>query len=404
MKMIWFILVMAFTVSLNAMTTLSLNGATIGVDSQHDQLIWHNVSKLSSDELTELCWNYFQQHLKPIAEFRALTYAEYRMLLLCMFSEICNASALQTELFCMYNRDEKAYGCGAPLLRWYPVDKERLERMKDLYASQQYRSSDRYKRYVQGMKSMIYDSLDEADVYITKVESTPADYDLIKTILTQVASKDGAIGFYEFEFEVPKRNNAALWLSGCYFFYLAKSDFSEKWIELRRYYNQVITRLNSYKTTLTKQGDMTINIEEKLGRQKIGEDWYKMIVNVRKRLHYCVYDAPYVLLVTSFNAVFCAMEERTITTLAVLEKAKAWFWRSNRRVSAIKDLFITYSRVIGDYDDFVINLSTNAAVMQTDRLIELLKLLLGSGYYNSLREQSKLLKQMEHVAQGEWEE
>ena len=63
-----------------------------------------------------------------------------------------------------------------------------------------------------------------------------------------------------------------------------------------------------------------------------------------------------------------------------------------------------FSEQLADTEDVMENLTTKVANLQTGRTIELLKAILGTSAYNGLLEQSKLLKRMQRVAQGEWEE
>lgn len=403
MKVIWCLFVMLLSMALNAMTTLSLNGATIGIASKQDQLVWHNVSKLSSDELTELCWNYFQQHLKPVADVRALTGAEYRMLLLCAFSEMCNASALQTELFrmYMYDRDEKEYGCGVPL-RWLTtVDEARLERMEKQYASPNYRNSETYKRYVQDMKFAIYDDFKFKDSDTGKQLPTDIDYLIIKGVLlcgVTNSISDGGLQYLEQNFN----RDAVLW--DRYHYIMKGSWFPKAWTALRRHYKQIESRLSVYRNALKNQVEMASDTQMRIDRKKFFDIWGEDIESVRVKLHRCVYDAPYTLLVTLENRLLSQVIGSNYDPNSLWDTAFSWLDRNERRVREGKARFLMFSEQLVDVEDVMSNLTTKVAILQTERTITLLKAILGSAGYNALREQSQLLKRMHRVSQGKWDE
>ena len=417
MKMIWFICVMAFTVSLNAMTTLSLNGATIGVASKQDRLIWHNVSKLSCDELTELCWRYFQQYLEPAANARALTDAEYRMLLLCAFSEMCNASALRTELVCVYDRDDKEYGCGFSYSYYRTIDKERLSRIEASYASRNYRLCKTYKRFVLEMRGAIYDDFRFKDEASGVQLPTETDNLIIKTVLSLGVENKTTIDktvkrkmlrgeHYEdlpfLEFLENKHNkNAILWDK---YKYLSSSSqhFPQAWIALRKHYNHIVSRLSSYYSVIKRQaneGDLQVAIK----RREYAHYWGRDIEDIRVKLHRCVYDAPYLLL-TTFLSRSLGTGFDGLYNDSAWDHFSLWINRSDKRITQVKALVLTYLEKMGNPEDVMANLTTRASTLQTIRVINLLKALLGKNSYNALREEQMLLKWMERVGQGKWEE
>ena len=111
-----------------------------------------------------------------------------------------------------------------------------------------------------------------------------------------------------------------------------------------------------------------------------------MIETTRVRLHRCVYDAPYCLLVTNF----CRL----------LEPASSWI-HTEHNIVAINNYLGNFSARLGDSDDMMRNVTTTLAVTQTGRLIRRLKDKMGTSAYNAAVEQNKLLRQLIQVASGE---
>lgn len=75
----------------------------------------------------------------------------------------------------------------------------------------------------------------------------------------------------------------------------------------------------------------------------------------------------------------------------------AGIFRSDGQKNRIRLYFGNFRDRIKDSDDLMTNLTANLSIVQTGRLIALLKDKLGTTEYDALKVQSKLLKEMETV-------
>lgn len=301
----------------------------------------------------------------------------------------------------MYNPDTKEYGCGVPL-RWLKtVDEARLERMGKQYAFQNYRNSETYKRYVQDMEVAIYGDFKFKDSDTGKQLPTDIDYLIIKRVLhcgVTNSISDGGLQYLEQNFN----RDAVLW--DRYYYIMKSSRFPKAWTALRRHYKQIESRLSVYRNALKNQVEMASDTQMRIARKKFFDIWGEDIESVRVKLHRCVYDAPYTLLVTFENRLLSKVIGSNYDPNSLWDTAVSWLDRNERRVHEGKARFLMFSEQLVDVEDVMSNLTTKVAILQTERTITLLKAILGSAGYNALREQSQLLKRMHRVSQGQWDE
>lgn len=377
-------------------------GATLGCSSERD-IICDIPNNMTGESLLALTRAYYAQHLRNIGTERIFTIAERRVLLYTLYAELCNAAALWTGLICLYDGDEKefTYACGASSVDecyGYPTDRNAFIALWRRYDMKSFASSSIYQAYVKGMKTVLFDNFRfEGEDRKTKAKvQLPTDVDFV--IIRRLLSETALNNTYNFLYLEEKYNkDAVLW--DHYWYILKSNNFRKQWSDLRRYYQDINRRLTEYERILEAQANMSHeDVSTMLVAQKLRDEWTKQINEIRARLHRCVYDAPYTLLVTKATHEVVLWLSSS-DSQSILSSLGRWFERTDDAVLSCKEIVYYCQSQLTDADDVMANLTTVLAVKQTGRFITVLKMALGSSAYVATMEQSKLLKQMEKIFQ-----
>lgn len=358
--------------------------ARIGTTSDVD-IVFDIPPTFACDDLITLFNSYYMRHLEPVAQEREFTVAERRMFLLCAYAEMCNLSALWTGLACIYKRDSKEYACGAPepdVLLGYVVDREKFYVIRNKFYARFYNKGDAYRTYVLGMQKALFDDFKFTDDETKRQLPTDVDIAIIKQVLCNTLWNDGESLRY---LEKNYNENAILW--DRYYYILRSNHFKEEWKQLRRYYERHREFFARYKRTFSLQARIqTRDLATERVLNLLSSAWLPHLEEVQTRVHRAVYDAPYCLLTTKL----CHF-------IAFTTSSWGWLARSGTKMEEARRFYYMYAEQLSDTNNLMENLTTGIAVRQTGRVIELLKMAVGTNAYNALREQSKLLLQMETV-------
>lgn len=380
-------------------TQCTWQGATVGYSSPRD-IILDIPPNMTGEALLNLTRTYYALHLHPYGTTRVFTTAERRLFLYTLYAELCNASALWTGLICLYENDEKEqnYNCGVPVndCYGYVVDRDHFLSLERRYAMKNFMTLDSYRIYVKGMRQVLFDNFNIEGEHGSTGARVQCPTDIDKKIFQSLLSTAVRNNSEDFRYlEKNYNKDAVLW--DRHWYIVHSNAFKQKWGELRRYYQEINKRLTEYETILDAQASM---LHEDISlmqiTQKLRDEWGKKIRDTRARLHRCVYDAPYTLLITkSTQAVAKALG--STNSQSSLSTFARWVTRSDRDIQHSRDVLFNFQDKLLDAEDVMSNLTTTVAIQQTGRFIIVLKMALGREAYVATVEQSKLLKQMEKV-------
>lgn len=374
-------------------------GATVGCSSPRG-IILDIPPNMTGESLLNLTRAYYALHLRPHGTSRIFTIAERRLFLYTLYAELCNASALWTGLICLYENDEKEqnYNCGVSVNNCYGyvVDREHFLSLERRYTMKNFMALDSYRMYVKGMRQVLFDDFNFEGEHGSTGARVRCPTDIDKKIFQSLLFTAALNNSEDFRYlEKNYNKDAVLW---DHYWYIVRSNaFKQKWGELRRYYQEINKRLTEYETILDAQASM---LHEDISlmqiTQKLRNEWGEKIRDTRVRLHRCVYDAPYTLLITK-STHEVANSLGSTDSQSLLSTFDRWFARSDRDIQYSRNVFFNFQDKLLDAEDVMSNLTTTVAIQQTGRFITVLKMALGREAYAATVEQSKLLKQMEKV-------
>lgn len=354
-------------------------GARLGYTSDTD-IVFDIPAEMSCEDLLTLANGFYKRWLQPY-EREPFTVAQRRLLLICCYVNLCQWSAFGTGLVCKYKQDSKEldYNCGAPSIEetvGYLVDYDKFYRIRDAFRMNAFSKTEEYQRYIQRVNEILF-----SEMFKDEGRSIPTDADkvIFSKVLGDVAwNRSTDLRFLEDDFN----RDALGWDE--YYFLLRNDNFGSWWLELRRRYQEMSQVLGAYEETFMNQTRVQHEaLETERIAQQLAREWRSSIDDCRVRLHRCVYDAPYCLLATNFCRILHPM---------------AGMIRLDGQKNTIRLCFGNFRDRIKDSDDLMTNLTANLSIVQTGRLIALLKDKLGTTEYGALKEQSKLLKEMETIA------
>lgn len=362
-------------------------GARLGYTSDTD-IVFDIPAEMSCEDLLTLSNGFYKRWLQPY-ERESFTVAQRRLLLICCYVNLCHWSAFWTGLVCKYERDTKEldYNCGAPAVGQivgYLVDSDKFYRIRNAFSMNAFSKTEEYRRYIQRVNEILFSEMFKNESLFSEMfkgRSIPTDADkaIFSKVLSDVAwNRSTDLRFLEDDFS----RDALGWKY--YLFLLRNDNFGSWWLELRRRYQEMSQVLGAYEETFMNQTRVQHEaLETERIAQQLAREWRSSIDDCRVRLHRCVYDAPYCLLATNFCRNLHPM---------------AGMFRSDGQKNRIRLYFGNFRDRIKDSDDLMTNLTANLSIVQTGRLIALLKDKLGTTEYDALKVQSKLLKEMETVA------
>lgn len=377
--------------------TLTYHGSTIGTTSETESCF--DLSPTTTlDDLCLLFQSYYARYLNPKGKEALFSLAERRMLLLCAYVEMCKLGDLRTGLLCMYTGDADCdwrYDCETPFdkLIGYWIDFEKMWTIFSRFQMLQYLESEDYLRYVFKMQSLLFRDYQIQNKSATTQLPTKEDCEIFKQLCESVAND------YVEDFRYLERNfnrDAILWDTHSHI--LNSENFKQQWADLRRYYHVRSTYLIELETTFNIQRNFqSDDLEINALVDKLGEVWCQEIRRVRAQLHRCVYDVPYCLLVAKATH-FISRRLISSESNSILGSIGRWALRDDNEIRKAREYFLMCQGQFTDTEDVMRNLTARQSIILTGRLIEVLKMAMGKEAYNGLREQSKLMKEMEKIS------
>lgn len=423
-------------------------GARVGFSSERD-IIFDIPPSMTCEDLTRLMNSFYSRYLEP-EENRPFTLAERRLLLLCIYTNLCDMSALWTGLLKVYNCEDPTRYNNCPdidMLTGYLVDRDKFYLIRNRFEMEQYAKTEAYQRYVGGMTWAIYGCWTDAET--GKSVLTGEDLAILKKILEAAAwNKMIDLRYLEKDYDQEAMvwhlyrkdmkveddwrviilmstlaQSSPLFLSSPLddigdFVHLVKSydretmvgdtyrwimggdDFRRTWLELRRYYKGLLKRCEAQKATLERQSSQEFeDVATEDVTKTFALEWVGLLEECRVRLHRCVYDAPYCLLITKASSdVACTMLNTEASS--VWGVPMRWFARDDRSIQHAQEIALLVNRQITDIEDVTEELSTEINSAQTKRFLQLLKMAMGDESYAAFRESTKLIKCLEKVGDG----
>lgn len=386
--------VAGFVPSLTLAEIVQYKGARVGFSSERD-VVFDIPPSVTCEDLTRVMNSFFSRYLEPEQE-RPFTLAERRLLLLCIYTNLCDISALWTGLVCRYNCDEPTQYNSCPdidMLTGYLVDRDKLYLIRNRFQMDNYVRTQAYQRYVVGMDQAIYGQWTDNET--GRRVPTDVDKAIFKKVLT-AAAWDNMTNFRYLEKDYNR--DAIVWHR--YWGIVKDDDFRTTWLDLRRYYNGLVKRCESQKAVLETQcSQLFEDVATESVMRTFAREWNGQIETCVKRLHRCVYDAPYCLLITQASSDVAFTVSDTEAT-SVLSMAERWLNRNDSRVQRAQEIALLVHKQLSDTEDVTEKLSTGINSSQTKRFVELLKMSMGQSSFNAFREQTKLIKCLERVGNG----
>ena len=393
----WLLSILMFCLSLGYVysETLTYHGSTIGTISE-TEICFDLASDAKLEELSFLFQSYYERYLNPKGKEALFTPAERRMLLLCTYVEMCNLSGLWTGLLCVYDGDEATkYNCGSPFdeLIGYWIDREKMSSIRSRFHMKQYTEMENYAHYVLAMRKVLITDYQFQDKETGKQLPTDVDLEILKRLCESVA-RDRVEDFRYLE----RNFNAEAVLWDDYFYILKSEGFKQQWAHLRRYYQSRNTYLINLENTFNTQRQFSSDdLEVNALVNKLDEAWCQEIRKLRALLHRCVYDVPYCLLVAKATH-FISRRLTSSESNSILGSIGRWALRDDNEIRRARAYFLMCQGQFTDTEDVMRNLTARQSIILTGRLIEVLKMAMGKDAYNGLREQSKLMKEMEKIS------
>lgn len=387
-------LVAGLVPSLALAETVEYKGARVGFSSERD-VVFDIPPSMPCEDLTRVMNSFYSRYLEP-EQNRPFTLAERRLLLLCIYTNLCDISALWTGLLNIYNCDDPTRYDNCPnidMLTGYLVDRDKLYLIRNRFAMNSYARTQAYQRYVVGMDRAIYGWW--TDDATGRRVPTEVDKAIFKDVLL-AAAWDNMPDFRYLEKNYNR--DAIVWHR---YWGVVKSDtFRATWLDLRRYYKGLVKRCESQKAVLETQcSQLFEDVATESVMRTFAREWNGQIETCTKRLHRCVYDAPYCLLVTKASSEVAFTVSDTEAT-SFLGTAERWLNRSDRSVQRAQEIALLVYKQMSDTEDVTVEVSTGINSSQTKRFLELLKMSMGQASYEAFREQTKLIKCLERVGSG----
>ena len=374
-------------------------GARVGFSSERD-VVFDIPLEMSPEDVLHLMRNFYKNHLQSVETERIFTIAERRLLLLCIFTEMCNAETFRQDfIFCSLPhknytafwrdvwgksyeevmKEIKQLRCDFDFSdqTGYLVDRDKFNRIRDAFGMPLYIKTTAHRCYVEGMYAALYDDFQRAN------PGAPTEFDVVVNFYVAMQTrKNGASKFLGLE-SGRGEDEAVLWNSQNT--YILESDrFRMVWSGMRHFGREVLLYMEDYIKTLKVQCDLAYEeVETERIMHMLVESWEPFVRTMMEQFSRTVYDVPYVLLITKASQI-------VYQSIPFPSFFRTETDRQNTRL-----LILTVSKQMGDSADVLENLSSTIATAQTSRLIELLKKKLGASSYEGFAEQSKLLKQFE---------
>lgn len=393
----WFAIVglmMGLIPSSTLAEVVQYKGARVGFTSERD-VVFDIPPSMTCEDLTRVMNSFYSRYLEP-EQNRPFTLAERRLLLLCIYTNLCDMSALWTGLLNVYKCDDPTRYNDCPdinMMTGYLVDCDKLYLIRNRFEMKQYAPTQAYQRYVVGMNRAIYGWW--TDSKTGRRVPTDVDKAIFRQILMAAAWNETPNLRY---LEKNYNSDAIVWDR---YWGVVKSDsFRSVWLDLRRYYQGQSRRVLAQKATLENQAQQLFDdIATEDVMRTFLRDWGTQIDQVKGRLHRCVYDAPYCLLVTKAMQDVAQFVSSTEST-SLWDTAVRFLERDDYAIRRVKETVLAVSTQMGDVRDITTQLTSQISILQSNRFTMLLKMAMGSGAYNGFCAQTQLLMQMEKVGDG----
>lgn len=372
---------------------LEYKGARVGFTSERD-IVFDIPPSMTCEDLTRVMNSFYSRYLEPVQN-RPFTLAERRLFLLCIYTNLCDMSALWAGLSAVYDCRELIYvDCPRlDMLTGYLVDQDKLYLIRNRFEMGQYVKTEVYQRYVSRMNQVIYEGWTDDET--SKHVPTEEDRVIFRLVLWMATeNRVESLRFLEKSY----KKEAIVW--DRYWWIMKRESFRTTWLDLRRYYKGLLNRCEAQKATLERQSSQKFeDVATEDVAKTFAQEWGNLLEDGRVRLHRCVYDAPYCLLITKASSAVASTISNTEVN-SLLAGAERWINRNDRSVQRAQEIALLVNKQMTDTEDITEELSTEINSAQTKRFLQLLKMAMGDESYAAFRESTKLIKNLEKVGDG----